>query len=56
VNRWTGRIVAANALLLGVGLGVPVTAYVARSVVLAVAPSVQPTVTQARESALTPAK
>jgi hypothetical protein len=56
VNRWTGRIIAANLLLLGAGLGVPVTAYVARSVVLAVAPTVQSTVTQAGESAMRPPK
>jgi hypothetical protein len=52
VNRWTGRILAANVLLLGTGIGVPLTAYLARSVVLAVAPSVEPMVTQARESAV----
>jgi hypothetical protein len=56
VNRWTGRMVAANLLLLGAGLGVPVTTYVAKSIVLAVAPSVQPTLTHAGESALTPPK
>ena len=56
VNRWTGRVVGANLFLLGVGVGVPTMTYVARSVVLAVAPSVQPTLTQARESALTPPK
>ena len=56
VNRWTGRLVAANALLLGAGVGVPVTAYVARSVVMAVAPSVQPTIMQVQESAATTPK
>jgi hypothetical protein len=56
VNRWTGRIVAANALLLATGLGVPMTAYLARSVVLAVAPSVEPMVTQTRASVVTPPK
>ena len=56
VNRWTGRIVAANLLLLGTGLGVPATAYLARSVVLVVAPSVEGPLTQARESAVTPPK
>jgi hypothetical protein len=56
VNRWTARLVAANALLLGAGLGVPLTAYLARSVVVAVAPSVQPTIMQIRESAVTPPK
>jgi hypothetical protein len=56
VNRWTGRLLAANVLLLGTGVGVPVTAYLARSVVIAVGPSVQPTVIQVRESAVTPPK
>ena len=56
VNRWTARLVAANALLLGTGLGVPLTTYLARSVVVAVAPSVQPTLMQIRESAVTPSK
>ena len=56
VNRWTGRLVAANALLLGAGVGVPVTAYLARSVVVALGPSVQPTIMQVRESAATPPK
>jgi hypothetical protein len=54
VNRWTARLVAANALLLGAGLGVPMTAYLARSVVIAVAPSVEPTIIQVRESAVKP--
>jgi len=52
VNRWTGRLVAANALLLGAGVGVPVTAYLARSIVVAVGPSVQPTIIEVRESAV----
>jgi len=56
VNRWTGRLVAANALLLGTGVGVPMTAYLARSVVIAVAPSVQPTILQVQESAVMPPK
>ena len=56
VNRWTGRLLAANALLLGTGLGVPMTAYLARSVVIAVAPTVQPTLVQVRESAVMPPK
>ena len=56
VNRWTGRIVAANVLLLGTGLGVPATAYLAKSVVLVVAPSVEGPLTQARASTITPPK
>jgi len=56
VNRWTGRLVAANALLLGAGVGIPMTTYLARSIVVAVAPSVQPTIDQVRESAVMPSK
>ena len=56
VNRWTGRIISANLLLLGTGLGVPATAYLARSVVLVVAPSVEGPLTQARASTITPPK
>jgi len=56
VNRWTGRLVAANLLLLGTGLGVPATAYLARSVVLVVAPSVEGTLTQGRTSSTIPPK
>jgi hypothetical protein len=37
VNRWTGRVLAINALLLGTGLGVPAAMYVTRVVVSAVA-------------------
>jgi hypothetical protein len=40
VNRWTGTIVVANALLLGVGTAVPAAMYVTRMAVMAVAPSV----------------
>jgi len=39
VNRWTGPVLAANLALLGVGVGVPVVAYAARSVASALAPS-----------------
>jgi len=56
VNRWTSHIVAANLLLLGAGLGVPATAYLARSVVLVVAPSVEAPLTQASASAIAPPK
>ncbi|MEZ4457801.1 MAG: hypothetical protein R2882_14820 [Gemmatimonadales bacterium] len=37
VNRWTGRLVAANLLLLGVGVGVPAVALCLKTVVRAVA-------------------
>ena len=56
VNRWTKTIVGANLLLLGTGVGVPATAYLARSVVVALAPSVEGPMTQARESVITPSK
>lgn len=36
VNRWTGRVLAVNALLLGTGVGVPAAMYVTRVVVSAV--------------------
>ncbi len=38
VDRWTGRVLAANLLLAGAGLGVPAVAYSARLVVNAVSP------------------
>jgi len=56
VNRWTGRIVAANLLLLGAGLGVPAASFVAKSVVVTLAPSVQPRIVELRESTMTPPK
>ena len=40
VNKWTGTVVVANALLLGVGTAVPAAMYVTRMAVMAVAPSV----------------
>jgi hypothetical protein len=39
VNRWTPHFLAANLLLLGTGLGVPLAALAARSVITAVTPS-----------------
>ena len=41
VNRWTGRVLAINALLLGTGLGVPAAMYVTRVVVSVVASPLQ---------------
>jgi len=41
VNQWTGRVLAANALLLGAGLGVPAAAFLAKSAVQAFAPSLE---------------
>jgi hypothetical protein len=42
VNRWTGTVLAANLLLLGIGVGVPSAMYVAKVVVKAVAPTTVP--------------
>jgi hypothetical protein len=39
VNRFTPHFLAANLLLLGTGLGVPLAALAARSVIAAVTPS-----------------
>ena len=39
VNRWTPHFLAANLFLLGTGLGVPLAALAARSVISAVTPS-----------------
>lgn len=39
VNRWTPHFLAANLLLLGTGLGVPLAALAARTVITAVTPS-----------------
>ena len=41
VNQWTGRVLAANALLLGAGLGVPAAAFLAKSAVQAFVPSLE---------------
>ncbi len=38
VNRWTSRVLAANLLLLGAGLGVPVAAQAARFMATMLAP------------------
>jgi hypothetical protein len=40
VNRWTPHFLAANLLLLGTGLGVPMAALAARTVIAAVTPSI----------------
>jgi hypothetical protein len=39
VNRWTGRLLAANLMLVGTGLGVPLLTAVTRLGILAVSPS-----------------
>ena len=41
VNRWTGRILAANLVLAGTGLGIPLLTTVTRLGILAVSPSAQ---------------
>jgi len=41
VNRWTGRVIAANLVLVGAGLGVPMLTSVARLAITVVSPSVQ---------------
>lgn len=41
VNRWTPHFLVANLVLLGTGLGVPMAALAARTVIAAVSPSFQ---------------
>ena len=41
VNRWTSRLLAANLVLLGTGLGVPLATTLVRSAVMALAPVTQ---------------
>lgn len=38
VNRWTSRLLGANLLLLGTGLGIPLATTLARSAIQALAP------------------
>jgi ABC-type molybdate transport system permease subunit len=38
VNRWTGRVLAANLVLAGTGLGIPLVTAVTRLAVAAVLP------------------
>ncbi len=44
VNRWTGRLLAANLVLVGAGLGVPLMTSVARLAITAVSPSIRVTI------------
>jgi len=44
VNRWTGRILAVNLLLLGAGLGVPAAAFTLELAANAMLPSVSASV------------
>jgi hypothetical protein len=39
VNRWTSRFLAANLVLLGTGLGVPVAALALRSAIVTLSPA-----------------
>lgn len=41
VNRWTARLLAANLVLVGTGVGIPVLTAVARLGVIALSPAVQ---------------
>lgn len=58
VNRWTGRVLAANLLLLGAGLGVPAAAYTFKIAATALMPSIAAsaaTATQIKSAPLEPA-
>ncbi len=53
VNRWTGRLLAANLLLLGTGLGIPLVSAMTRLGIMAVSPAARmaaPVTEQAREA------
>lgn len=55
VNRWTSRVLAANLLLLGAGLGVPVAAQAAKFVVSTLAPVLSaPAATSSKSAQLEP--
>jgi hypothetical protein len=50
VNRWTGRVLAANLLLLGTGLGVPAAAFTMKLAAKAVFPSLSASAATATQS------
>lgn len=50
VNRWTSRVLAANLLLLGAGLGVPAVAYTAKLAAKAVLPVLSASAVSAADS------
>ena len=50
VNKWTGPVVVANALLLGGGTLLPVAMHMTSVAVMAVAPSVTPSMAPAAEA------
>ena len=41
VNRWTGRLLGANLVLAGTGLGIPLVTSMAQLAISAVTPAVQ---------------
>lgn len=51
VNRWTSRFLAANLVLLGTGLGVPLATLAARTALRTLAPAFGPLSATARPSA-----
>jgi len=53
VNRWTSRFLAANLLLLGVGLGVPTMTLAVRTAIVTLAPvmRIQPRASEAPAAA-----
>lgn len=55
VNRWTGRLLAANLVLLGTGLGVPMLTTVTRLGIMAASPSrffTSPIIDKSRDASL----
>lgn len=55
VNRWTGRVLAANLLLLGAGLGVPAAAFTLKLAASALLPSVVATTVESKAAEPAPA-
>lgn len=58
VNRWTSRVLAANLLLLGAGLGVPAAAFTLKLAARAVLPVLSASAsaaTQPKSAAVEPA-
>lgn len=51
VNRWTSRFLAANLVLLGTGLGVPLATFAARSALRTLSPAFGVLSTSARPTA-----
>jgi hypothetical protein len=50
VNKWTGPVLVANALLLGGGTALPVAMRMTSAAVMAVAPSITPATGPAAEA------